>query len=447
MAVLIPRKTEGRVMTTPIRFALIATCASLELAACAPTVAHLKDTALASPAASPTTTAPIPSAGTPPGCVAPGQPAPLPSLAPGPISVDELRMVTPSAGWGVVPVTPGAAGGVGAGAVPARIVRTTDGGLHWSDVSPGRAVTSAMAVLSADEAFVAGAAAYVVPVEGCGWQPAPAPIFHTIDGGAHWSQLAGQLPLAAAEVDELFFLDREHGWALDASGCATQCEQQGAALASTVDGGRRWSLVAATELGYPPQPPVGRLTEGCSKFSLAFMTASTGIMGTACGGDVFQFLLTFDGGRTWSEEDLHPDSPIDYETTSAAAVSKEDAFIFAAEHTAQLYATHNGLSTWQRVSLPEGVTAPPDFINAGDGFVLASRLYRTVNAGRSWTPVASNINLASQVQGYQGVHLDFVTTLVGFAVRTDPQTGAPTFYRTDDGGRDWQELHPLFADH
>ncbi|MFI5287675.1 MAG: YCF48-related protein [Candidatus Dormibacteria bacterium] len=386
--------------------------------------------------------------GTPPGCVAPGEPTPPPALAPGPVSVDDLRMVTPSVGWGVVTVTPGAAGGVGAGAVPARIVRTTDGGLHWSDVSPGGAVTSAMAVLSADEAFVAGAAAYVVPVEGCGWQPAPAPIFHTIDGGAHWSQLAGQLPLAAAEVDELFFLDREHGWALDASGCATQCEQQGAALASTVDGGRHWSLVAATGLGYPPQPPVGRLTEGCSKFSLAFMTASTGILGTACGGDVFQFLLTFDGGRTWSEEDLHPDSPIDYEITSAAAVSKEDAFIFAAEHTSQLYATHDGFRTWQRVSLPEGLTDPPDFITAADGFVLGSRLYRTVSGGKSWTPVASNLDLASQVQGYQAVGLDFVTTSVGFAVRRDPATGAITnLYRTDDGGREWQELHPLFVDY
>ena len=177
-----------------------------------------------------------------------------------------------------------AAGGVG---TPGVVVRTTDGGQSWRDVTPPGGDTLDFHDV---EAFDRDHA--VVLAVGLG---DPSRIYHTDDGGSSW-RLAFQNTEADAFYDSMAFFDQRHGLALsDPVGGFFR-------LVTTEDGGRTWRI--ATTKGMPPaitndggEPPEFAHATGTSLVTAGPRDAWFGTDLLAGSSRVFH---TRDRGRTWT---------------------------------------------------------------------------------------------------------------------------------------------------
>ena len=345
-----------------------------------------------------------------------------------------LKMVSATVGW----------------AAGAR--RTTDGGATWSRVGPPAAKDSTAGY---GEFFLDDKHAWVA--EAVGSTTACADhlvVFSTVDGGAKWNQGAlvsikppASDPLGTWKI-QLDFVDPNHGW-LSAVAYGWQ-----APLYRTVDGGSHWSAVAA--------PASFANKSGCSGFGLpVFSSPATGWMSTRCGDGTnppLAFLVTHDGGATWSAETLMP---------SLCCSASPPAFFDAANGwlfeptTPLLMMTTDGGHTWTQHGLPqlagypctgkhgENMTCRSQAFNAasfadpGHGWVIISqfsqqkggpetaRFARTVDGGNTWTELGSAPALSQPV-------LIFVDRGDGFL-----WTGT-ALLNTTDGGQTWKAVQVTY---
>jgi len=102
-------------------------------------------------------------------------------------------------------------------------------------------------------------------------------LYSTSDGGNSWRPG----PLLPAQAYEVFFLDKSHGWTLNAKSNA---------LISTVDGGQHWSTVG---------PIPSNSNNGVMDFQ--FITTEIGwVLSSEPQGE--PIIKTSDGGRTWTTQ-------------------------------------------------------------------------------------------------------------------------------------------------
>lgn len=192
------------------------------------------------------------------------------------------------------------------------VLRTTDGGRHWEDVSPkggGATLPQAGYFLGPRHAWVMLYAGY----SGGPWESATeadASILRTVDGGATWHATPLPLPgpVSAQYGVQLTFVDAQHGWALAHVGVALHPEERDdVALFSTSDGGATWQ-----RLLLPGQ--FGALPAAGWKVGLAFRTPEDGwITGRAAGGGQLLY-VTHNAGRTWAPSTLPLPSPLAHAT-------------------------------------------------------------------------------------------------------------------------------------
>jgi photosystem II stability/assembly factor-like uncharacterized protein len=112
----------------------------------------------------------------------------------------------------------------GYGAIDEKFSRTSDGGVTWAETTlPRVGFIDKMIFLTPDIAWIAGADGKDVHV------------LRTTDGGSHWEEARITPPKGSSAVQDLFFVDPDHGWLT--SWDATY-------LYSTTDGGKTWSHAA-----------------------------------------------------------------------------------------------------------------------------------------------------------------------------------------------------------
>src|SRR5438093_4204052 len=339
------------------------------------------------------------------------------------------KMVSASTGWSWVD--------------SATLWRTTDGGAHWTNVSPpsppGRLspYTDTAYLLDTSHAWVAesspgadgGAGPYVTT-------------FRTTDGGRTWHEgapIGGQSP-------NLFFIDQNHGWLL------LPTQGTSASLYSTDDAGLHWNFTSSAPWTVRPTS-VGRST-------ITFTSLTTGWIS---GGNL---MVTHDGGVTWHVQPLpvtlstgsYVGSPtffdlqrgitwFDPQPTAPSCCPR------ARPDPAPLLATSDGGSTWVARSLPgeAPLQLALNFVDANHGWAIGGTvaewdavpsvplpLYRTNDGGLTWVRVPTNV-LWRYPKASAIDMLDFVDQNTGFAVRRRGEV--PNDYtqllKTTDGGRTW----------
>jgi photosystem II stability/assembly factor-like uncharacterized protein len=347
-------------------------------------------------------------------------PTPQVNLSPYPLlPPSSIQMINATTGWA-------------AGSTTDRILRTSDGGAHWSDVTPGGAPagTWTTAFLDANQAWIASS---LQP--GSGSSDFSVELYRTIDGGSSWRAL-GTIPADQGWPGRLQFVDAQHGWLTMRLGGAAGSE--GVAFYGTRDGGLSWiKLSEADSSGLR-----GHLPLTCSKNAPVFLNATTGWVPGSCGaGGGPYFYVSRDGGRSWNPVRLSV--PAGYPADCMCEVSglrfldaRYGIFVLTfndgAGQRSLLYSTTDAGASWfPSASLPSNCFAV-SFISPAYGWTLDAKrniILHTGDGGLHWSTLGS-------VPSSQGVSdLQFVNTDIGWAVGSEP--AGDTLVKTLDGGQSW----------
>ncbi len=418
------------------------------LAACGTETVEPAATATSAPPPQPATGVPSPSLEpTPeePSTPTPGLPTPVADpvgrLTAGEgISIQFIQMLDVDSGWAVARSDDDLD----------HIVRTSDAGATWTDVSPPEYAGSLDAPRRATLATSADGQRAWVLYSGAmdlDRDPITVVIWRTADSGATWlpSTLI-EAPFGSGWFEPLSLgvLDAGFGWLMGAIDAGMM--HQYIALYTTQDAGETWMRVLDP---YGQQP-----VHSCPKTGLAFADASVGWMTRDCGGLIDQVMveMTKDGGTTWESKPLpapealpsgftHPYlcTPHSIRLTAARegslAVSCRQYLETPtaggdtlAEGPNALYRTQDGGATWDVLEYPGGEV---QWLDDARGWALGRKIYRTENGGASWALV-HEVNWDGQ--------FTFVDPQNGWAVARDGDEVA--LVRTSNGGSSWSIVEP-----
>lgn len=202
-------------------------------------------------------------------------------------------------------------------------------------------------------------------------------IFYTSDGGANWTQ---QETNTLSKMMKLFFLDENKGWALAWSeGENVENNFIGTEILQTTDGGQNWSLEKYRE-------------NEIFLRAVYFLDTLKGFMGGSHG----KFLVTTDGGLNWEPANI-------------------DSGVFAAFPVIDFnfYSDSYGFA-------------------CGGKFDIAGVVWRTTNAGDSWTPIDPQYTPPDEVWD---VH--FFDSLHVMGVGGDPDFFGVGLIHSTDAGETW----------
>lgn len=358
--------------------------------------------------------------------------------------------------------------------------RTTDGGAHWTDVSP----PSAFAGGASTSFFLDASHAWTVDAS---WTPGLRFVAHrTTDGGGTWqqsSQITVEVvsPSGLAENAHLSldFLDSEHGWLFIAAILKPQppaSEPVFDALYRTGDGGLHWTLVSTNSWSFIGAPFVS----GCPWGSPVFTSLTTGFMITPdrtyepgktqnCSTPNGPSLhVTNDGGLTWQFQALSVTGP----SMTCPFICVLDAprfldrlhgfLMLPTQGGTTLLATSDGGGSWSLRSMPGSLSDSTSigWLDARNGWAWTCcgpliptpatdttpmtatvPLYRTSDGGATWARVQTNLRYQTADGSVNDIY--FVDDKVGFAVRYTEAAGDTRLIRTTDGGLTWTEVGPL----
>ena len=318
-------------------------------------------------------------------------------------ALDSIQMIDATTGWAVSP-TDGPGRGV--------LLRTSDAGTHWTDVTPpgsmGRMIPDGPYSLDVLTSLIA----WVGP-------------FRTIDGGLTWRN--GAVPPGGREL--MHFINPHDGWLVSVT-------ETGANMASamltmdiyrTTDAGDTWIKLASTSAGKQG----GLSIEGLDgPKDMTFLNETTGwLTGNSGVEDSLYLYVTHDGGRTWQ----HQTAPLPVKSTWYGVISAprffttQDGILPVVGRFAIFYITHDGGTTWAYTT-PVTVHSEPalSFADMDHGWMTDGiGLYVTSDGGRHWTiepPPSAGVK-----------QLDFISLQVGWAVSRIN----PFLLKTVDGGHTW----------
>lgn len=370
-----------------------------------------------------------------------------------------MDLLTPSDGW-----------------VLARgaLLRTADGGQHWTNISPtGQAV---------------GAAIFLTPSIGwaASWSATLSiTVSRTVDGGASWRSST----FAPADVDpsmsgelSLSFSDQEHGWLKRSWGNTAFYH---GAVYQSADGGTTWREVART-VGGPIH--FSDPTTGWSLYGSLYVTRDAGHTWQAVplGGQAWQlptffdpangvtatvspagdgssldFYITHDSGRSWTPSG-HAQAP--HGNADTAAIISPTIWL-ASMATGQMFRTADGGRRWSAIGSIDQHADQFAFANAQVGWgrtsygtcsgfktgcVYHEDLLATQDGGRTWarvdvTPSEATVPSADLSPAPAPTPSSFSPTAVQ---RLDARTGSIAGWMgtgtglasTSDGGASWQRM-------
>ncbi len=391
-------------------------------------------TATEPPPAATATASPAPASSATPA----GQ-APAISLPPGTsLTLSSLHMLSALQGWAV---------GGKSGGQDDLLLRTADGGSTWqvvnppASIAPGSGAGMHLTAFFLDTLQAWAAYVYTQPVAGAN----PAVVWRTSDGGQTWT-MSGLLPLQT-DIDiyqpgQIYFADAHNGWQLAHLGAGMGHDYID--VFHTADGGMTWERVV--------DPDQENLPMSCSKTGLAFVDPQHGWVSGDCHGLTPGVYLyhTDDGGLTWQPVTLPaPNAVPDLFTNPAdLCAAQPPAFISSTDGAILVSCTLNPsgqVRDWLYVSADGGATWLARALPAGGGRVQVSTgglgwyiggggFYRTQDGGKGW-------ELLSRV-AWEG-QPDFIDANTGWVIAQS--TTASALVKGQDGGRHWQKIKPVIA--
>lgn len=346
------------------------------------------------------------------------------------VNLTSVHFVSSTTGWGLTDTL---------------VVRSTDAGAVWHNVSPAGLSTKYVPLgayfLNANDAWVADNASLTKPG-----------IFRTTNGGRTWQRTVLPLPTVSGgpiSISQIDFIGSQQGWALESLGGGAGSFYF--ALLHTTDGGAHWSFIAQGPNNPPTPGAFPRNVQG-----IHFDSATSGWTTVVifAGPQLSGAYHSTDGGRTWQKVTLpmtgafsmgflNVQPPVFFTRTQGALIVGTDKAI-------GIYTTANGGATWTattalNVAVPLASPLPiaADLVDPAHGWVIVgSHFYFTADLGRHWSLVRQNLNF-----GPIGM-FDYLNAQVGWALggtRSNSGVSQTALRRTTNGGHNWTILHPVLA--
>lgn len=314
------------------------------------------------------------------------------------------------------------------------ILRTTDGGLQWKNVTPPNTPLTRESIAE----FLTASLAWVATTQANGTTTR---VLRTTDGGQTWQQSTVQ----ATFLKQITFIDSQQGWILSgwgASGGAAEAVN----VFRTSDGGKTWRNVSSALPASTDTPPPGHLPFGGQKSGIHFLNVSTGwITGTVVVNDLAWLYSSHDGGSTWYQQSLSMPSGIpsaQLSLVSPTFLSATDGIlpvIFSDGNTGRgiatdIYVTHDEGTTWKSTTPVPLAAVAIDFVDRQHGWATdGTILFRTSDGGQHWIKLSHNANFK------QVTSLDFVSSTLGWAISGQGKNSA-LLLKTTDGGQTWTPI-------
>jgi len=357
-------------------------------------------------------------------------PAPYSPDTPSPPTVDAPIAETPSLvsiqfinsldGWGVTET---------------QIVRTTDGGITWYNVTPPEITEAGYNVsfhaLDTDHAWM-----HLPDFEN---YPNSGTLYRTTNGGLTWESITS--PFSDGDIQ---FLDANNGWVLADLGVGTG--SNAIAVYQTTDAGTTWTqkyINDPNDANAGESLPLGGLKSGIAPVDM--QTAF--VYGVIYESGTVYLYRTDDSGMSWSEITVPlPVGAENFELGIDAGqmkfVTPNDGFIvvrFTGDMPqAAVYVTHDGGNTWDLTPTPIPDGGSADFLSAEEMVIYnGSQFYITRDAARTWSIIPPDVGF-----GESFVLMDFSNPSSGWVLTMDPATNHRTLYRSGDGGRTWFPVMP-----
>lgn len=290
-------------------------------------------------------------------------------------------------------------------------VRTTDGGTTWLTGQ----VPGADSLQFRDVHAVSAESAWLLSIG----DSLHSRIFHTADGGAHWTQ-------QYVVTDPKDFLDCFGFWDAKHAIVIGDSNDGHVVMLRTVDGGAHWTRVPSATL-----PPAGA-GEGSFAASGLCVATQTGGRGWAVMSNVdrARLLRTSDYGRSWSVDTLPLTTRTDAGPTAVIFRDRRHGMVLGAtgnnpiESDVLIAATSDGGKHWS----PRGKPAFKQGVSGGV-FVRGAKVPTvvaagwtgaayTTNDGVTWTAIDSNnywsVGFASPKAGWAVGQNGRITKLSGF---------------------------------
>ncbi len=314
------------------------------------------------------------------------------------------------------------------------ILRTSDGGLQWKDVTPAHTVLTRESMA----AFLTASLAWVATPQANG---TTTQVLRTTDGGQTWQQSTVQTTF----LKQITFIDSQHGWILSGWG-ATGGPAEAVSVFRTSDGGKTWRNVSSALPASTDIPPPGHLPFGGQKSGIHFLNVSTGwITGTVVVSDLAWLYVSHDGGSTWYQQSLAltPGVPsAQLSLISPTFFSATDGIlpVMFSDHISgrgiatDIYVTHDGGTTWKSTVPLPAAFGTIDFVDMQHGWVTDGMvLYNTSDGGQHWAKLSSGADFK------QITYLSFVSSTIGWAIGSQSNTSS-FLLKTTNGGKTWTPI-------
>jgi photosystem II stability/assembly factor-like uncharacterized protein len=314
-----------------------------------------------------------------------------------------------------------------------HIIRTTDGGVHWKNVTPKYPVSAGQLKVVADFFTISIAWVAVSRADADGTTTVFA--FRTTDGGQTWQDTTIQ---HTSPIYQITFVDSRHGWMLSKQ--VDLASAEAVAILHTTDGGQTWTVVSSALPASTDTPPPGQLPFGGDKAGIGFLDALTGwVTGSfPLNGYVFLY-MTHDGGVTWNRQTFlfSPDKastnissrPPTFFTATEGILPV--SFVTETASSLDFYVTHDGGATWQSTTPLAASATIADVIDMEHGWASdGTLLYVTSDGGQHWAKLTPG-------GVFQHVtRLGFVSSSIGWAIGARGSL-VPSLLKTMDGGKTW----------
>jgi len=281
-----------------------------------------------------------------------------------------------------------------------EVLRTTDGGQTWKQI-PDQFKNKIRSVW-----FINTQNGWALTID--------RDILATVDGGATWTvqRKAGKVKLKLLgnrrepdldqpeQIDQIYFIDANHGWAWGGGRKDEYAEQPGILL-TTVDGGKNWNQII-----YPFD----------QQTAATFFLDADHAWASSMGGSFYQ---TSDGGLNWTK--VQTKLPEDV-FGSLFFTSVKDGW--AVGRSGRLAKTTDSGRTWRKMYEIKDEFKMRDvfFIDRSHGWAVgdAGSILYTPDAGESWVDVGAPIPAKFLDVVFVGQHTGWAVGLSGAVLKFQP---------------------------